>query len=54
VTGYAEVYFVARYQGFDLEEPEWDAFRQDVAATQSLLTRVKASGSCTRQNTGDN
>lgn len=42
VTAYAEVYFMARYPGFDLEDPDWGALRCDVAATSELLARLKS------------
>jgi HEPN domain-containing protein len=41
VTGYAEIYFMARYPGFDLEDPDWSALRQDVAAAEGLLVQLK-------------
>jgi HEPN domain-containing protein len=37
-----QVYFVARYPGFDLEDPDWPALRQQVEAVGSLLELVKA------------
>ncbi len=40
VSAYADVYFMARYPGFDLEEPDWPALRQDVAATGRLLAVI--------------
>lgn len=42
VTGYAELYFMARYPGFDLEDPDWPALRQDITATEDLLAQIKA------------
>jgi len=42
-SAYAEVYFMARYPGFDLEEPEWTALRRDVAATRALLDAIASS-----------
>jgi len=41
VTGYAEVYFMTRYPGFDLEDPDWPTLRRDVAATEGLLAQIK-------------
>ena len=41
VTGYAEIYFMARSPGFDLEEPDWAVLRQDVAATRALLELIR-------------
>jgi hypothetical protein len=41
VTAYAEVYFTARYPGFDLEDPDWPQLAVDVQAVQSLLLTVK-------------
>lgn len=40
VAAYTEVYFMARYPGFDLEEPDWVALRHDVAATREALGRI--------------
>ena len=40
VTEYVDVYFMARYPGFDLEEPDWAALRQHVVATQAVLDMV--------------
>lgn len=40
-TGYAEVYFMARYPGFDLEDPDWTALRRDVAEVGTLLQQIK-------------
>lgn len=42
VAAYAEVYFSARYPGFDLEEPKWPELREDVAQVAKLLAQVKA------------
>jgi HEPN domain-containing protein len=42
VTGYAELYFMARYPGFDLEDPDWPTLRDDVAVTEALLAQIKA------------
>ena len=40
VSAYAEVYFMGRYPGFDLEEPDWASLRQDVAATGRCLELI--------------
>jgi HEPN domain-containing protein len=40
-VGYAEIYFMSRYPGYDLEEPDWGQLRGDVAATSEVLRRVK-------------
>ena len=37
----AEVYFTDRYPGFDLEEPDWPAFRRQLAAVASLAEAVQ-------------
>ncbi|MBU6400804.1 MAG: HEPN domain-containing protein [Verrucomicrobia bacterium] len=42
VTGYADIYFMSRYPGFDLEDPDWPALRQDVSALRSILEKLKA------------
>ena len=42
VIGYAELYFMARYPGFDLEDPDWPTLRGDVATTEGLLVQIKA------------
>ena len=41
VTAYAEVYFTARYPGFDLEDPDWPQLTADVQTVQTLLFTVK-------------
>ena len=38
----AEVYFVGRYPGFDLEDPDWPKLREQIAAVTNLMTTVKA------------
>ena len=38
----AEVYFVDRYPGFDLDEPDWPTLRQQVEDVAQLLDSVKA------------
>jgi len=35
-------YFVTRYPGFDLDDPDWPALRQQVEDVGKLLDRVKA------------
>jgi HEPN domain-containing protein len=37
-----QVYFVTRYPGFDLDDPDWPALRQQVEAVTNLLELVKA------------
>ena len=37
-----QVYFVARYPGFDLDDPDWPALRQQVEDVGNLLVLVKA------------
>jgi HEPN domain-containing protein len=39
-TAYAEVYFMARYPGFDLPDPDWQTLRKDVAEVSELLDRI--------------
>jgi HEPN domain-containing protein len=38
-----QVYFVARYPGFDLDDPDWPTLRQQVEAVGKLLDVVKAA-----------
>lgn len=38
----AEVYFTARYPGFDLDEPDWPPVRAQVEQVAALLEAVKA------------
>ena len=38
----AEVYFVDRYPGFDLDDPDWPALRNKVDQVAALLAAVKA------------
>ncbi len=38
----AEVYFVGRYPGFDLEDPDWPKLRVQLAAVTGLMATVKA------------
>ena len=43
VDAFAEVYAIARYPGFDLEEdPDWPELRAHVAQVGELLAQVKA------------
>ena len=39
---YAEIYFMSRYPGFDLDDPDWEKLRCDMEATTDVLQRVKA------------
>jgi HEPN domain-containing protein len=41
VSDLNQVYFVARYPGFDLDDPDWPALRQQVQALGNLLDMVK-------------
>lgn len=38
----AEVYFIDRYPGFDLEDPDWPDFRAKLAEVEKLLAAVEA------------
>jgi HEPN domain-containing protein len=38
----AEVYFTARYPGFDFDEPDWPALREKVEKVAALLATVQA------------
>ena len=38
----AEVYFVDRYPGFDLDDPDWPVLRQQVQEVGKVLDAVKA------------
>ena len=38
----AEVYFIDRYPGFDLEDPDWPDFRAKLAQVEKLLIAVKS------------
>jgi len=38
----SEVYFVTRYPGFDLDDPDWPTLRQQVQDVEALLATVKA------------
>ena len=40
--GLAEAYMVTRYPGFDLDDPDWPALRQQVEDIGKLLDLVKA------------
>jgi len=40
-TALAEVYFADRYPGFDLEDPDWHVFRQQLAQVKSVFLKVK-------------
>lgn len=42
VNALNQVYFVARYPGFDLDDPDWPALQQQVAGVEMLLESVKA------------
>jgi HEPN domain-containing protein len=37
-----EAYMTTRYPGFDLDDPDWPALRQQVEAVEKLLAEVKA------------
>ena len=37
----AEVYFTDRYPGFDFTDPDWPAFRSQVAAVDALFAEIK-------------
>jgi HEPN domain-containing protein len=37
----AEVYFRARYPGFDFEDPDWPALRQQINAVTGLLENIR-------------
>lgn len=41
-TELAEVYFVGRYPGFDLEDPDWPKLREQIEAVAGLMATVKA------------
>lgn len=41
-TALAGTYFIARYPGFDLEDPDWPDFRAKLAEVEKLLVTVKA------------
>lgn len=41
-TDLAEVYFVGRYPGFDLEDPDWPKLREQITAVTNLMTSIKA------------
>ena len=36
INAYADLYFIARYPGFDLEDPDWPGLRKDIADVQSM------------------
>jgi HEPN domain-containing protein len=38
----AEVYFTDRYPGFDLDDPDWPALREQVKQVSALLATVQA------------
>ena len=40
--GLAEAYMVTRYPGFDLDDPDWPALRQQIEAVGKLLDTVQA------------
>jgi hypothetical protein len=41
-TDLAEVYFVGRYPGFDLEDPDWPELRAQLKAVATLMASIKA------------
>jgi len=41
-TDLAEVYFVGRYPGFDLEDPDWPKLRVQLDAVATLMATIKA------------
>jgi len=42
VTAFAEVYFIARYPGFDLDDEDWPKLRDQLAEATRLLEIIKA------------
>ena len=38
----AEVYFTARYPGFDFDDPDWTTTRAQVAEVAALLAKARA------------
>ena len=38
----ADAYFMDRYPGFDLDEPDWPQLRQQMKEVEDLLTTVKS------------
>lgn len=42
VVALAEVYFTARYPGFDFDDPDWETLRAQLAAVASILAAAKA------------
>lgn len=41
VTSLAEVYFAARYPGFDLDDPDWPELRSKIEEVSRLLVTVE-------------
>ena len=41
MTSLAEVYFAARYPGFDLEDPDWPDLRAKLEEVAWILQEVK-------------
>ena len=41
VVALAEVYFVDRYPGFDLDDPDWPTLRGQIEQVEALLAAVK-------------
>ena len=41
MTEYTDVYFMARYPGFDLEEANWVTFREHVEEAERLINAVR-------------
>ncbi|MBI2947370.1 MAG: HEPN domain-containing protein [Verrucomicrobia bacterium] len=39
--GLAELYFIDRYPGFDLDDPDWPTLRQQIEGVSRLLTTIK-------------
>lgn len=42
VNALTEAYFTDRYPGFDLDDPDWPALRQEIEGVGRLLETVKA------------
>lgn len=42
VEALAEAYLTGRYPGFDLDDPDWPAFRAQVQQVAAMLAKVKA------------
>ena len=51
VEDLAESYFVCRYPGFDLDEPDWEKLRSQIKAVEEVMQKVCSRLGTNKKNT---